>query len=82
MDKITLTRAQREVLGILTRRDLQAIRKNPQLVSGAKQLALACRKIIRKVESLPKYCSRKKRETANGRIVKIARKALDEAGLK
>ena len=80
MNGVILTRAQREVLRVLERKDLQAIRKNPKMVSGAKHLAVACRKIIRKLESLPKYSSRKKRETLNERIIKIAQRALEKAG--
>ena len=76
-----LTKAQRDVLKILTRQDLQAIRKNPNLISGAKHLASACKKILKKAETMPKYAGRKKRETANARIIKIAQKALERSGL-
>jgi hypothetical protein len=80
MSGVILTRAQREVLAVLDRKDLQAIRKNPNMVTGAKHLAVACRKIIRKLESQPKYASRKKRETLNARIIKIAQRALEKSG--
>jgi len=81
MHPVMLTRAQKDVLKLLTRQDLQAIRKNPHLVSGARHLAAACKKIIKKVETLPKYSGRKRRETAHGRIVRIAQRALDKSGL-
>ena len=75
-----VTRAQRQVLQILTRQDINAIRKNPKLVSGAKYLLLACRKVAKKVEEIPEYAGKKRRQTAHRRIADLCNKALQKAG--
>ena len=81
MKNIKVTRGQRQVLQLLSRQDINAIRRNPKLVSGAKHLLMACRKIARKVESMPQYSSKKRRETMSRRIIDICNKALQKAGL-
>ena len=79
MKEVRITGAQQKALQILSRKDISAIRRNPKLVAGAKHLLLACKKAIRKVEGIPQYASRKKRETAYRHIVAICRKAIEEA---
>jgi hypothetical protein len=76
MKNLKVTSAQHKVLQILSRKDIYAIQKNPQLVASAKHLLLACKKIIKKVDDIPQYASRKKRETAYRRIVALCRKAI------
>jgi hypothetical protein len=78
MKNVKITGAQHKVLEILSRKDMSAIRRNPKLVAGAKHLLLACKKTIKKVEEIPQYASRNKRETAYRRIVALCRKAIDE----
>lgn len=78
MKTIRVTSAQHKVLQILSRKDISAIRRNPKIVAGAKHLLLACRKTIRKIEEIPQYASRKKRDTAYRRIVALLRKAMAE----
>ncbi len=78
MKNVMITRAQRHALELLSRKDIALIRKNPNLVAGAKHLLVACKKIIKKVESIPEYSGRKKRETAHKRIVVLCRKAIDK----
>ena len=78
MKNVKVTGAQHKVLQILSRKDIAAIRKNPKLVAGAKHLLLACKKTIRKVEDIPQYASRKKRETAYRRIVAVCRNAIEQ----
>ena len=78
MKNVKVTGAQHKVLQILSRKDISAIQRNPKLVAGAKQLLLACKKTIKKVDEIPQYASRKKRETAYWRIVAVCRKAIDE----
>ena len=78
MKSVKVTGAQQKVLQILTRKDISAIRRNPKLVPGAKHLLLACKKAIKKVEEIPQYASRKKRETAYRHIVAVCRKAIDQ----
>jgi len=76
MRNVKITSAQHKVLQILSRKDIYAIQKNPKLVASAKHLLLACKKIIKKVDDIPQYASRKKRETAHRRIVALCRKAI------
>jgi len=69
--------AQHKVLQILSRKDIYAIQRNPRLVASAKHLLLACKKTVKKVEKIPQYASRKKRETAYRRVIALCRKAID-----
>lgn len=78
MKNLKVTGVQHKVLQILSRKDISAIRRNPKLVPGAKHLLLACKKIIKKVEGIPQYASRKKRETAYRQIAALCRKAIDQ----
>ncbi len=78
MKNVKVTGAQHKVLQILSRKDISAIRRNPKLVAGAKHLLLACKKTIKKVEEIPQYASRRKRETVYRRIVAVCRNAIDE----
>ena len=82
MKTVKVTGAQHKVLQILSHKDISAIQRNPKLVAGAKRLLLACKKTIKKVEEIPQYTSRKKRETVYRRIVALCRKAIDEVGRK
>jgi hypothetical protein len=77
MKTVHVTSAQHKVLQILSRKDISAIQRNPRLVPGAKHLLLACKKIVKKVEEMPQYASRKKRENAYRHIVALCRKAID-----
>jgi len=78
MKNVKVTGAQHKVLQILSRKDIYAIQRNPKLVASAKRLLLACKKTIKKVEEIPQYTSRKKRETVYRHIVALCRKAIDE----
>jgi hypothetical protein len=78
MKNVKVTGAQHKVLQILSRKDISAIQRNPKLVAGAKHLLLACKKTVKKVEEMPQYASRRKRETAYRRIVALCRKAIEE----
>jgi hypothetical protein len=80
MKNIKVTRAQRQVLELLSQQDINAIRKNPKLVAGAKHLLVACKKIAKKVEDMPQYAGRKRRETMSRRIIDICNKAIQKAG--
>ncbi len=72
-----ITKSQYRALQMLSRKDLSAIRKNPKLVLGAKQLLQACKKTIKKVHAIPRYASHKKRETAYKRIALVCQRAID-----
>lgn len=78
MKNLKVTGAQHKVLQILSRKDISAIRRNPKLVAGAKHLLLACKRTIKKLEEMPQYASRKKRDTAYRRIAAVCRKAIDQ----
>jgi hypothetical protein len=73
-----VTGAQHRVLQILSRKDIYAIQRNPKLVAGSKHLLLACKKTIKKIEDIPQYTSRKKRDTVYRRIIALCRKAIDQ----
>lgn len=79
MKTVKVTHAQRQVLEILSRRDLNTIRKNPNVVSGAKHLLIACRKTIKKLESIPEYANKKKRATAYKRIIALGTEAIEKS---
>lgn len=79
MKNLKVTGAQHKVLQILSRKDISAIRRNPKLIAGAKHLLLACKRTIKKLEEIPQYASRKKRETVYRRIAAQCRKAIDQA---
>ena len=78
MKSVKITGAQHKVLQILSRKDLYAIQRNPKLVASAKHLLLVCKKTVKKVEEIPQYASRKKRETVYRRIAALCRKAIHE----
>ena len=79
MKTVKITGAQLKALQMLSRKDIAAIRKHPGLVSGAKHLLIACKKTIGKLEGIPEYASRKKRQTAYRRIAALCRNAIAEA---
>ena len=78
MKNIPVTRAQQLALQVLSNRDLAALRKNPQLVSGAKHLLVACRKVIKRIEKIPRHAGQKRRDTAYKRIIEMCQKAIDK----
>lgn len=80
MRSMRVTRGQKDVLPLLSRRDIAALRKHPGLVAVSRNLVSACKRIISEVEAIPEYSSRKKRATAYRRIVELAQKALRNAG--
>jgi len=75
-----ITRSQKAALELLSKRDITALRKNPALISASREMIGAFRKIIRKVEAIPEYSSRKRRATTYRRIATLARHALHKAG--
>jgi 5-bromo-4-chloroindolyl phosphate hydrolysis protein len=79
MKSIKVTRAQYKVLQILSRKDINTIRKNPAIVAGAKELLRACRKVMKRVESLSDHASRRKRRTAYRKITALCEKAISKA---
>ena len=80
MKTVKVTRAQYKALQQLSRRDINTIRKHPQLVGAARDLLKACRKVVKRVESLTEYASRGKRKTAYKKIIATCEKAIERAG--
>jgi hypothetical protein len=80
MKTVKVTRAQYKALQQLSRRDINTLRKHPQLVGAARDLLKACRKIVKRVESLSEYASRRKRKTAYKKIIALCEKAIARAG--
>lgn len=80
MKTVKLSQARYKLLQTLSRRDINTLRKHPEIVIAARHLLRACRKVIKRVESIPEYASRRKRQTAYKRIVNLCREALEKAG--
>jgi len=72
-----LTPLQRSVLEGLSRKDLNTLRRHPDLVREGKQLVKACKRVVEEVEALHECANAKKRKTAYARILKVCRKALE-----
>jgi hypothetical protein len=79
MKSVKVTRAQQKVLQALSRKDIRIIRKNPSIVSAARDLLRACRKILKRVEAIPEHASRRKRRTAYKKIAVACEKAIARA---
>jgi 5-bromo-4-chloroindolyl phosphate hydrolysis protein len=67
------------VLQNLTRKEISILKKHPRILLEARQLIRTCKKVIKRVESISEYASRRKRQTAYKRIVAICQKAVDRA---
>jgi hypothetical protein len=80
MTTVKVTRAQYRALQQLSRRDINTIRKHPQLVAAARDLLKACRKVVKRVEGLAEHASRRKRRTAYRKIIAVCEKAIERAG--
>ena len=79
MKAIKVTRTQYKALQQLSRRDINTIRKHPQLVGAARDLLKTCRKVVKRVEALSEYASRHKRRTAYRKIIAACEKAIARA---
>ena len=79
MKSVKVTRSQYRVLQVLSRKDINTLRKNPAIVSAAKDLLRACRKVVKRVEAIPEHASRRKRRTAYKKIVAACEKAIARA---
>ena len=77
MRTVTVTRGQYHVLQNLTRKEVATLKKYPRILVESKQLLRACKKVIEKIEEIPEYANRRKRQTAYKRIIRICQKAID-----
>ena len=79
MKSIKVTRSQYKALQSLSRKDINTLRKHPAIVSAAKDLLRACRKVVKRVEAIPDHASKRKRRTAYLKIVAVCEKAIGKA---
>ncbi len=79
MKSVKVTRAQYKLLQSLSRKDINTLRKHPEIVAAAKDLLHACRKVVKRVEAIPEHASRRKRRTAYRKIVAVCEKAIVKA---
>lgn len=77
MKTVKVTRGQLHVLQKLTRKEIGTLKKYPKILSESSHLLRACKKIIKKIESIPEHANRRKRLTAYKRVVSICQKAID-----
>jgi len=77
MKTVRVTQAQYRVLRELTRKDIATLRKYPKILAAAQHLLRACKKVIRRVETIPEHANRRKRTTAYKRIAGLCQKAID-----
>ena len=78
MKTIKVTRSQYKVLQVLSRKDINTIRKNPAIVSGARELLRTCRKVVKRVKAISDHASRRKRRTAYHKISALCEKAISK----
>ena len=79
MKTVKVTRSQYRALQALSRKDINTIRKHPSIVSAARDLLKACRKVIKRVEGISDHASRRKRRTAYKKIAALCQKAIAKA---
>jgi hypothetical protein len=77
MKTIKVTHAQYRVLQSLTRKDIRLLKKHPKIIAESHQLLRACKKVIKRIEGISEYASRRKRQTAYKRIIVICQKSID-----
>jgi hypothetical protein len=77
MKTIKVTHAQYRVLQSLTRKDVRLLKKHPKIIAESHQLLRACKKVIKRIEGISEYASRRKRQTAYKRIIVICQKSID-----
>jgi 5-bromo-4-chloroindolyl phosphate hydrolysis protein len=77
MKTIKVTPGRYKVLQSLTRKDIGLLKKHPKILAESRQLLRACKKVIKRLESISEYASRRKRQTAYKRIAAICQKAID-----
>ena len=77
MKTVKVTRGQHRVLQSLTRKDIRTLRKYPKILAEAKLLLRTCKKVIKRIESIPEHANRRKRQTAYKRVIGICRKAIE-----
>lgn len=77
MKTIKVSPGRYKVLQSLSRKDVSLLKKHPKILIESRQLLRACKKVIKRLESISEYASRRKRQTAYKRIAAICQKAID-----
>ena len=77
MKTIKVTHAQHRALQSLTRKDISLLKKYPKILAESRQLLRACKKVIKRIEAISEFASRRKRQTAYKRIILICQKSID-----
>lgn len=78
MVNVKLTRNQQRIVQGLSRKDLNTLKKYPNIVTQSKELIRACKKVIKKIEAIPEHANRRKRQTAYNKVINICQKAIDQ----
>ena len=79
MKTVKVTRSQYKALQVLSRKDINTIRRHPAIVSAARDLLKACRKVVKRVDEIPEHASRRKRGTAYRKLTALCEKAIAKA---
>ena len=77
MKTVKVTRGQFQVLQKLTRKEVGTLKKYPKILLESKHLLRTCKKVIKKIETLPEHANKHKRQTAYKRIIALCQKAID-----
>ena len=77
MKTTKVTRGQYQILQKLTRKEFSTLKKHPKILRESKDLLRTCKKVITKVQAMPEYASKHKRQTAYKRIITLCQKAVD-----
>jgi hypothetical protein len=77
MKTVKVTNAQHRALQSLTRKNISLLKKYPKILTESRELLHACKKVIKRVEKISEYASRRKRQTAYKRIIAICQKSID-----
>ena len=77
MKTTKVTRGQYQILQKLTRKEFSTLKKHPKILRESKDLLRTCKKVITKVQAMPEFASKHKRQTAYKRIITLCQKAVD-----
>ncbi len=77
MKTVKITHARYRALQNLTRKDIGLLKKYPKILAESRLLLHACKKVIKRVEKISEFASRRKRQTAYKRIIAICQKSID-----
>ena len=78
MKTTKVTRGQYQILQKNSaRKEFSTLKKHPKILRESKDLLRTCKKVITKVEAMPEYASKHKRQTAYKRIITLCQKAVD-----